>query len=329
MKMSSTTSWLRSQSHTAPNDAVTAAGTDSDLVSVTGNPVAGESSAIGEPEGGSALQAEDSASESSSEFDRERLASLAPGTVIAADDDHLLFSDDSPAHPAASEIAITRSTAIDVGLALNMSWGDLGEGVAFLASRLEDSRCGVMIENVSLDFDGTPPPLSGGSGQRNVTSGAADAQGEGNRAGSDSSSGRSPGSQSTARTHRDVLPGTDPTAKQMVSVDEQLGYEERGYQFVLVGTPTELNAVLRQAAAQSSCRVEWASESVARGRVLETMSSPQSPQGEQWIDAILWWDRPDIPKALRLARRASEAAQPEPLLRIPIRIIEEQRLRQP
>jgi len=110
---------------------------------------------------------------------------------------------------------------------------------------------------------------------------------------------------------------------EIIPLDDQLRYYDEGYEFTLIGTPTDLRRLLRSLIGSDETRFKWSKKPVNGESSLDDLANPPQPIGPQWINATLWWLDPinNLPKA----QAAAMSSQPEPLIRIPIRIQESNR----
>lgn len=101
-----------------------------------------------------------------------------------------------------------------------------------------------------------------------------------------------------------------------VPIADQSRYASQGYQFTLLGTPSDILSVLRELGADRSLRVFWARQGA--GRMLVDLVAPNLPSQTHWDRVMFWWVDP----AARFdeARSAVAQASTEPFIRIPVRI---------
>ncbi len=106
-----------------------------------------------------------------------------------------------------------------------------------------------------------------------------------------------------------------------VPLVEQSRYAARGYQFTLLGTPSDILSTLRELGADRSLRITWSRQGA--GRLLVDLVAPNLPPETRWDRVMFWWVDP----AARFdeARAAVAQASTEPFIRIPVRIIQSDR----
>ncbi len=116
---------------------------------------------------------------------------------------------------------------------------------------------------------------------------------------------------------------TPPTAvpDERVPLEDQSRYVSRGFQFTLLGTPSDILAVLREVSADRSMRLSWSGSGAPR--MLVDLTAPNLPRSTRWDRVMLWWVEP----ATRFdeARLAAARAFTEPVVRLPVRLVSSER----
>jgi len=107
---------------------------------------------------------------------------------------------------------------------------------------------------------------------------------------------------------------TDP--EDRVPIADQSRYAAQGYQFTLLGTPSDILSVLRELGADRSLRVFWARQGA--GRMLVDLVAPNLPPKTRWDRVMFWWVDPA--DRFDEARSVVAQASTEPFIRIPVRI---------
>jgi len=195
--------------------------------------------------------------------------------------------------------AIDRERPTDFDLYANVSASDPAAAYEVIVSRLR-SAGGDLIANATIN---PSPPLPGLD--RGV-----------------------PGIADLDRLPSDrVMPAADPlpdgiftppiVPDDRVPLADQSRYAARGFQFTILGTPSDILNVLRELGADRSMRITWTGPG-APG-VLVDLAAPNLPTHAAWDRILLWWLDP----AARFdeARLAAAQASTEPYVRIPVRII--------
>ena len=195
--------------------------------------------------------------------------------------------------------AIGRQWPTDLGLFADVAAADPSVAFESIARRLRE-RGGDLIVNATLRVPGS-------------TSG--DARGM-NLVGGMDSSGRAaspgPGSIPMPANVNPVVANPD----DRVPLADQSRYASAGYQFTLLGTPSDILSVLRELGADRSLRVFWARQGA--GRMLVDLVAPNLPPQTRWDRVMFWWVDPA--DRFDEARSAVAQASTEPFIRIPVRI---------
>lgn len=199
--------------------------------------------------------------------------------------------------------AIDRQWPTDLDLYANVVTADPAAAFETIAKRLR-SRGGDLIVNATLNVPAGLP---------------AKDPGREHLAGTDQSRPLTPNLVGPIPTPVPMSTGpvvADPDDR--VPLAEQSRYAARGYQFTLLGTPTDILSTLRELGADRSLRVSWSRQGA--GRLLVDLVAPNLPPETRWDHVMFWWVDP----AARFdeARAAVAQASTEPFIRIPVRIIQ-------
>ena len=147
---------------------------------------------------------------------------------------------------------------------------------------------------------------------------------------------------------------TKPSAHSPISSDADLAlvplniqhtYRNRGFEYTLIGTPTRLHAFLLNMGAKINdlgrLRILRNKHSITKTTntsttnpdnnkssttaaeekpiSIESLMNPPHPRGRDWARSIFWWNSP--PRNFPLAVKLVESYQPEPIIRVPLRIV--------
>ncbi len=150
-------------------------------------------------------------------------------------------------------------------------------------------------------------------------------------------------SQSSKSTKRS--PVSSDTDLNLVPLNSQHAYRNRGFEYTIIGTPTHLHAFLLNMGAKINdlgrLRVLRNKHSTTKTTnpsttnpdnnkssttapeekpiSIESLMNPPHPRGRDWARSIFWWNNP--PRNFPLAVKLVESYQPEPIIRIPLRIV--------
>lgn len=240
--------------------------------------------------------------------DGEELLAAAPD---AQADSHAIESSAAEfeqALAAAAEPAVIAAMArdwpTDIDLAADVVTADPSAALETLASRLRE-RGGDLIVNATLNIPG-----SFGSGR-----------------GPDQFAGRDPAAPTGVGPAGNILVPLPPSAgvvavpDDRVPIEEQSQYAARGYQFTLLGTPSDILNVLRELGTDRSLRISWSRRGA--GRLLVDLVAPNLPGETQWDHVMFWWLDPA--NRFDEARAAVARSATEPYIRIPVRLIASER----
>lgn len=204
----------------------------------------------------------------------------------AVDDASLVVADPGPSEP------------LDFGLAVKVQSRDLEAAMAQLQARLAGDGTGGVVANVAIGQALTRPIMVGLTGTRIAAVHLPAEVHDGPRL--------------SRRLERQLEDNKD-----LLSTSVQLAAQSWGFQYTLVGRPSEIYAALNELHDAPEHRVNWVSR---RGRSeLLSIMAPQAPKGREWFRAMSWWTNPasNWPLAQRLV--ASETTD-EPIIRIVLRV---------
>jgi len=227
---------------------------------------------------------------------------------------------ESPADLPSDSVA-----SMDIGLGIRLATIDRTRALERLNELIDDSKGTELIYNAPL-ID-TVPTTRGFDeslfSDWSVSSSSGDPQANGDR--SYSVGIRTP--DRNRANNYDKRSRFSPARKQsLVPLEEQHQYRERGFDYTLVGTPTQLIAVLHE--------LKHADDDIGRLRVmkrngdgsqelttvsLDELARPAHPVGKDWSRALFWWTDPG--RNLALAAQMNESFAPEPIVRIPLQLV--------
>lgn len=204
--------------------------------------------------------------------------------------------------------ALERQWPAELDLRANVVSTDPATAFETLASRLR-ARGGDLIVNSTLNVPGVPT--------RNPGSGVEPL------AGVDRSGQPAPAHVGAIPAPLPVNTGSVLVAHpdDRVPLVDQSRYAAAGYQFTLLGTPSDILSVLRELSADRSLRISWSRRGA--GGLLVDLVAPNLPPNTQWDRVMFWWVDP----AARFDEARSVVAQvsTEPFVRIPVRILASER----
>lgn len=249
----------------------------------------------------------DEAAEASSAPD---LASAEGGAAEAVELAARDFSALVEAMPAEVEpavvAAIERQWPTDLGLSANVSADDPQSAFESLARRLRATG-GDLIVNASIN----PPAMLPDGGR--PWPGFADIARP-----SPPPSDRLPG-----EAIRPAARGAAAAPDDRVPLLDQSRSHAEGFQFTILGTPSDILNLLREISADRTMRLSWSRAGGAR--MLVDLVAPNLPPDVQWDRVIFWWAEPQ--ERYDEARLLVAQISTEPCIRIPVRIIPASRRR--
>lgn len=202
--------------------------------------------------------------------------------------------------------AIERHWPTDLGLSVNISADEPQSAFEAIARRLRAAG-GDLIVNASIN----PPSLLPDGGR--PWPGFADIV-------RPTSAPTMPPSGEAARP---ADPGAAPVPDDRVPLLDQSRSHANGFQFTILGTPSDILNVLREVNADRTMRLTWSRAGSAR--MLVDLVAPNLPPEVQWDRVMFWWVEPDA--RFDEARLLVAQVSTEPCVRIPMRIIPSSRRR--
>ncbi len=200
--------------------------------------------------------------------------------------------------------AIARQWPTDIDLAADVVTADPAAALETIAARLRE-RGGDLIVNATLNIPGR-----------------FDAEREPDQfAGRDPAALPGVGSAGAVPLPLPLSAGGVAVPDDRVPIEAQSQYAARGYQFTLLGTPSDILNVLRELGADRSLRISWSRRGA--GRLLVDLVAPNLPGQTQWDHVIFWWLDPA--NRFDEARAAVARSATEPYIRIPVRLIASER----
>ena len=238
--------------------------------------------------------AQDTHAQASQSHDTASVAATEPHGVSAAFEAAL----SAPVDPAVVA-AIARDWPADLDLRANVVAADSSVAFETIAQRLR-SRGGDLIINATVNLPAPTPKEARGPDQI------------GGMGPSVHASPSDPVSMPMVVNANPAVINPD----DRVPLVDQSRYAAEGYQFTLLGTPSDILGVLRELGADRTLRVSWARQGA--GGMLVDLVAPNLPPQTRWDRVMFWWVDP----AARFdeARAAVAHASTEPFIRIPVRI---------
>lgn len=214
--------------------------------------------------------------------------------------------------------------SLDIGWGIRLATIDRSHALERLNELIDDSRGAALVYNTPL-IDTVPTTREYEESLLTDWSASTSSDHQENGDGLNSVGVRAPNR---------VLPNDDKQRRRslssspgqiLVPFEQQHQYRERGFDYTLVGTPSQLIGVLREIKH---------SEDIGRVRVikrdadglqeltslsLDELARPKRPVGKDWSRALFWWTDPG--RNLALAAQMNDSFAPEPIVRIPLRIV--------
>ncbi len=258
--------------------------------------------------------------------------SNTPSTIVADDDprqwaaSHPTGSDEIPVALDATLPNIFGDDLLtsDPGLRVHLSALDRDAALAYLRAEMDRSPDMELFYNTPLQdtLPHLPPDIASFfPASPNVFANST--------SGNSGNAGSSSDSNSNANQNANGSPLNVLEQYRFVSMATQQEYHESGFEYTVVGTPTQIHRMLRAINRDSDIgRVQvkidndWIGDHSDDARppikTLLDLMNPEPPRGKDLTRAILWWTNPE--RGLPLAEQLRESCRPEPMIRVPIYI---------
>lgn len=235
-------------------------------------------------------------------------------------DDVPFSSDETPAHLPSDSVA-----SMDIGLGIRLATIDRTHALERLNELIDASKGTELIYNVPL-IDTVPTTREFDESLFSEWSASTSGDPQANKGGRSDSVGIRVSDRNRTNNSDERSSSSSARNQSLVSLEQQHKYRERGFDYTLVGTPTQLIAVLRE--------IKQADDDIGRLRVmkrngdgsqelstisLDELARPTHPVGKDWSRALFWWTDPS--RNLAFAAQISKSFAPEPIVRIPLRLV--------